>query len=99
MTFTSSHYFKPEGLYIRGIHLDVFLTLPDAPDELYKHWSVFTNASFKDYILNSDGRITGFKIRSNRDIFTLPGIDSDIASGKVMLTQLSFDAFGRTILP
>lgn len=98
MTFTSTNYHKPEDLYIRGIHLNVFLISPDTPNEIYKHWSLFTNATFKDYVLNSDGGITGFVCRGSNDVFTLTGIDNDIASGKVMKVQLAFDAFRRTIL-
>lgn len=99
ITFTSSHYFKPENLYIRGIHLAVTLSPTNAPNVVYKHWNIFTNANFKDYVLNTDGRITGFEVREVKDVFTLPGIDSDIASGYIMHVQLSFDAFGKTAFP
>lgn len=94
MTFTSAHYFKPEHLYIRGVHLDVFLVEADTPDAVYKHWSLLTTLTFKDYVLNSDGKITGFVVRATRDVFTLTGIDSEIASGKIMKVALSFDAYG-----
>ena len=93
MMFTSSQFFKPENLYIRGIHLDIILTTPDLPGKVYKQWSIFTNESIKDYILTSDGRITGIKTRGTLNVFTLPGIDSDIASEKTMHTFLTFDAF------
>ena len=98
MMFTSIHLFKPENLYIRGMHLDVTLTPSDTPDEVYKHWSIFTNATIIDYVLNSDGRVAGFKVRNTLDVFTLPGIDADIASGKIMHVQFSFDALGKTII-
>ena len=85
---------KNENYYINSIFLYVYLHNPDSTD-IYKQWCVHTNTAISNVNLDADGNILSFNMMPSTEIFTLSGIDADIASGKVMSVELAFNVLWK----
>lgn len=85
---------KFENFYINSIFLYIYLHDPD-DNGIYKQWCIHVNTAISNVNLDVDGNIVSFNMLPAREIFTISGIDADIASGKVMTAQLAFNVLWK----